>query len=346
MPEHEKKSTLLRQWDMMRMLVVSRYDNLAVGEWSKASEIAEKLKESGYKVTVRTVQRDLKELSSIFPIELNDKNSRDYGWRWQKGAGFAIPGISSSEALALHLAQLHLRSLLPTAMLNELNGLFALAKTKLDNLAQHKVNPARDWLDKIRVIQPTQPLLPPWVNPGIQSEIYRAVLENCQIEVIYNAFENAQEKSYELHPLGIIMRGSVTYLAASARDYKDVRLYALHRFSHVTRLDKPTKVPAGFNLDSALAEGLADFSNQPEPIQLAIRCDTWLAAYLRETPLATDQTIQPETDDWVRITATVNDTWQLRWWLMGQGARLEVCAPAVLRAEIKAELLEAVKMYK
>ena len=85
-------STLLRQWEMMRLLTVSRSDTKDEGRWDKASEIADKLKDLKYEVAVRTVQRDLKELSTIFPIELNNKNPRDYGWRWIKGQNLNIQG--------------------------------------------------------------------------------------------------------------------------------------------------------------------------------------------------------------------------------------------------------------
>ena len=117
MPHNEKTSTLLRQWEMMRMLTVSRCDSKQDGRWDKASQIVAKLNAAGYGVALRTVQRDLKELSSIFPIELNDKNPRDFGWRWQKSAHLDVPGMSVSEALAMQLVELHLKQLLPTAML-------------------------------------------------------------------------------------------------------------------------------------------------------------------------------------------------------------------------------------
>ena len=61
----------------MRVLTVSRSDTMHDGHWDKASEIAEKLNTNGYNVSVRTVQRDLKELSGVFPIEPNEKNPRD-----------------------------------------------------------------------------------------------------------------------------------------------------------------------------------------------------------------------------------------------------------------------------
>lgn len=66
---------------------------------------------------------------------------------------------------------------------------------------------------------------------------------------------------------------------------------------------------------------------------------------LRQTRLAVDQQMEPETDGWTRLTATVNDTWQLRWWLLGQGAGIEVIGPAELRERIRMELVEALALY-
>ncbi len=345
MPQNEKKSTLLRQWDMMRMLTVSRSDTKQDGRWDKASEIATRLNKMGYEVSVRTVQRDLLELSTIFPIELNNKNPRDYGWRWEKGFNLDIPGMSVSEALAMRLVETHLKQMLPNTMLDGLQGVFSLAKTKLDEVEKQNNNHSKDWLNKVRVVPPAQPLLPPVVNAEVQADLYQALLENKQIKASYQPAFSEQPKEYELHTLGLIMRGAVSYLVASAWDYAEVRLYALHRFSTVEILETAAKAPKGFNLDKAIASGLADFANQGEPIQLEIRCTEWVAAYLAETPLSVDQKIQPDGEGWVRITATVNDTWQLHWWLMGQGAGLEVCAPAELRNEVKLALLEANSLY-
>ena len=345
MPKNEKKSTLLRQWEMMRMLTVSRSDSKQGGRWDKASTITARLNDDGYSVTVRTVQRDLLELSTIFPIELNDKNPRDYGWRWEKGANLDIPGMSVSEALAMRLVEMHMKQLLPATMLEGLQGVFSLAQSKLDKIEKQTNNHTKDWLNKVRVVPPTQPLLPPLMNENIQANIYQALLENRQIAAEYQSMSSGQLKEYVLHPLGLIMRGAVSYLVATAWDYDQARLYALHRFSKVEILDAAAETPKGFSLDKAIASGMAEFANQGEPIRLEIRCADWVAAFLAETPLSADQTTQAEPDGWVRITATVNDTWQLRWWLMGQGAGLEVCVPVELREEVKIALENATLLY-
>ncbi|MFZ3139552.1 helix-turn-helix transcriptional regulator [Polaromonas sp.] len=318
MAKNDKKSAVIRQWEMMRMLTVSRSDSQQGGRWDKASEIAEKLTEKGYAVSVRTVQRDLKELSEIFPIELNDHNARDYGWRWRKGANLAIPGMSVSEALAMRLVQTHLKPLLPASMLNGLQGVFSLAQSKLDNVDPHNKHHAQNWLGKVHVVPPAQPMLPPKVNEAVQAAVYQAVLEDRPVGASYRSLHSKQTRALVLHPLGLIMRGAVTYLVASAWDYAEARLYALHRFSQVEVLDTAIKPPEGFSLEAAMAAGLAEFASQGESIQLQLRCTKWVAGYLAETPLAADQKMEPAADGRVQLTATVNDTWQLHWWLLGQ----------------------------
>jgi len=346
MPKNDKKSTLLRQWEMMRMLTLSRHDKKTDGRWDKASEIAIKLNESGYAVSLRTVQRDLQELSEIFDIEVNDKNPRDYGWRWIKGTNLNIPGMSVSEALAMRLVKTHMKQLLPPVMLDGLQGVFNQAQDKLDKLETNNSNHSKDWLNKVRIVSPSQPMLAPSIDREVQANIYQALLDLKQIRVNYQPINNPKIKEYLLHPLGLIMRGAVSYLVASAWDYTEAQLYALHRFSKVVILDEVVKVPEGFNLDESIANGLGEFANQGAPIKLELRCAKWVTAYLTETPLSVDQKIEPDVDEWCRVTATVNDTWQLHWWLMGQGNEIEVCSPFTLRNKIKDMLVNALKLYE
>ena len=336
MPHKDKKSTLIRQWEMLRLLPSG-----SGGPWMKASEIASRLEEQGHEISVRTVQRDLKELSTVFPIELNDKNPRDYGWRWMRGAHLDIPGLSLPEALAMRLVETHLKHVMPTSMLEALQGVFSQSRAKLE-----QVSKPSDWLKKVKVVPPNQPLLPPQIDEAAQDAIYRALLENRRITASYRPIWREELKEYVLNPLGLIMRGPISYLVATAWDYDDPRLYAMHRFQKVEILDEDSMIPEGFDLERAVFSGFADFRNSDEPIRLEFLCEESNAAYLSETPLSDDQQIGPEEDGWVRVSATVNDTWQLRWWLLSQGASIEVLAPELLRTEICESLEQALSNYR
>ena len=339
-------SPIIRQWQMLRMLKVSHWDDKRLGRWDKASEITRKLNDLGFDIKVRTVQRDLRELSTIFPIELNDNNPRDYGWRWLRGHELNIQGMSSPEALAMRLVEMQLKQQLPAVMLDALEGVFNLARKCLDDLEKQNNQRVKSWLNKIRVVQPNQSLLPPILDPKIQSDIYNALLDNRQISVHYQNVDKSFEKEILLHPLAIIMRGAVSYLVATAWKFEDPRLYALHRFSQVNVLDETCKVPRGFNVDNVLEEGFADFAVQSESIKLELRCCDGVRNFLTEARLSEDQEIIAMEDGWSKLTATVNDTRQLRWWLLSQGAGLEVCAPQSLRQEIKMEIYDSFKLYE
>lgn len=56
--------------------------------------LAEGLRARGLEVHRRTIQRDLIELSAVFPI-VSDDRSKPYGWRWAQDADLrcALPGL-------------------------------------------------------------------------------------------------------------------------------------------------------------------------------------------------------------------------------------------------------------
>ncbi len=331
MPHKDKKSTLIRQWEMLGLLG---------SHWMKASEIVTRLEEFGHEVSVRTIQRDLKELSLIFPIELNDKNQRDYGWRWMKGAHLDIPGMNISEALAMRLVETHMKQMMPSSMLDALQGVFSQAKTRLEQAPKPS-----GWMNKVKVVQPNLALLPPEIDEATQDAIYKALLDNRRITAYYQSPWMEEAKEYKLNPLGLIMRGPVSYLVATAWDYEDLRLYAMHRFRQVDILDEESKTPEAFDLEKLISSGFAEFAKSGGAIHLVFLYDDSCATFLVETPLSEDQEISPSSEGWVKIRATVNDTWQLRWWLLSQGADIEVISPESLRNEIAEEISGAYGRY-
>lgn len=336
MPPHPKHHTLLRQWETLKRL--PRHGQ----GWATVREIVEGLQAAGYGVEARTVQRDLLELSEQFPIELNDKG-KPYGWRWMKGAHLGVPGMGVAEAVGLRLLEDALAPLLPPTLLAHLDGLFAQAR---GTLAAAEGNRAAAWPERLRVVPASQPLLPPALGAEVQRILALAVQEARQVSARYRPAGEAAAREYRLHPLALILRGAVLYLVARAFDYEDVRLYALHRFEAVEPLDEAATPPDGFDLDQALAQGFAGFTEGGDSIRLALACEPELAAILAETPLGADQQLAPLPDGGVQLTVTLPDTWQLRWWLMSQGAMLEVLAPQALRREMAEAAEAAARRYR
>jgi predicted DNA-binding transcriptional regulator YafY len=318
-----QNDTQLRQWAMLRCIP-------QFPRYITARQLTERLKSEGFEVSKRTVERDLLSLSLIFPL-LCEEAARLYEWSWSKDAeSFSLPTMSPLQALTLVLAHEHLNTILPASLLATLAPYFKCAEGVLDS--GEGVKKIARWRRKVAIVPPNQPLIPPNYAEDVIEAVHSALMSEKQLEISYTSREQSETKTYPLHPLGLVQRGAVTYLVVTLYDYTDIRMLALHRIQSAKILDQPAKTPKKFDLTKYIREGAFGFEESGE-IKLAARFTTVAAEHLRETPLSNDQSIEADQEGWVTIQATVSDTSQLRWWLMGFGDQVEVLGPATLRKE-------------
>lgn len=336
MPSNRSRNTIARQWELLKLLPSS-------GTGKTAAELTGDLNALHFKVSKRQVERDLGELAEIFPIDC-DNRSIPYSWRWIKGADIGLAGPTLAEAVSLRVIEDTIRPLLPAAMLGVLETKFRLANNKLASLS--KQNPTARWAAKVRAEPPTLPLKPANIPNGVLETLQEALLHDDQIEAGYRALGSGKAKTAILNPLCLVSRGPALYLIASSDVHTEPHIYAVHRFTQVCRSHTKTKPPKGFDLDNYIAHGGLQFGNG-KMIKLKALVSPWLAQVLAETPLNDDQRITAiEGDEDCSLTATVADSWQLRWWILSLGQSIEVLGPAKLRAEIIESLQDAVDQYR
>lgn len=326
MPAQPKHDTLSRLLELLKALPHHR--------WATPAELREQLADRGFEVDLRSVQRDLKDLQKSFPLDHNDKG-KPHGWRWSAEAAGGIASMGTPEALMLVLVQQHLQAALPASMLEGFEMLFARARQRLERLGP-KAGATR-WPQMVRAVPPGLPMLPPDVDPRVQKALADALLAERQIDVLYAPGAKGAARAYRLHPLGLILRGSTTYLAATRGSGPHASLYALHRFRSVEVLLDGVRFPPGLDLDAALKRGRGQFgiaADGSARLQLVMNCDNTLADLLEEAPLAPDQQMRRLDESRTEVRATVADSWELRWWLLGRGPSVHVIGPAALRREI------------
>lgn len=327
----ESSDTLLRQWEMLRLIPQSPLRIIT-------SELATRLESLGYPVTQRTVQRDLQKLSVNFPISCDEDSARP-GWYWIEKASLDIPNLSISDALSIKMMENYLTPLLPTAILDSLRGRFDLAEKRLESVN----NPLTRWTDKIRTVTPGQPLQAPAIKPEVLATIQSALVNERQITARYQGRSGKPATDFTLHPLALVLRGAISYLVARAFDYNDVRLYAMHRFDTALETQDTINAPADFDIDAFIAKGALNFGSG-DTIDLTLRVSESLRTTLTETPLSEDMTISEDGERFL-VMAEVPDTWQLHWWIQSQGADVEVVAPLSLRHLIQSSLQETLAHY-
>lgn len=331
MPRSSNHLALARQWEMLK-----RLPNRAPG--ITAAEMTAWLADQGYKVTKRTVERDLIDLSHVFGICCNDA-SMPYGWHWLQGAEMDFGSIELTDAVSLNLAEQLLKQMLPAPLLAALRPKFEQARKKLAALNGH---PMAKLTRKVRYVSTSLDLRPPALRDSILTFIQEALINERQIHVRYARF-NDHAREFTLNPLSLIQRGTVPYLIATAEPFTDPRIFAIHRFEKAESLESKAKLPKDFSVDEYIKEGFMHFG-PAQRIKLKARLSNELATYLSETPISEDQKTPYEEGSY-QLSATVHDTWQLHFWILSQGAGIEILSPSTLRASIAEQLRNASRQY-
>lgn len=278
-----------------------------------ASELRDALAAAGFDRDIRSVQRQIDTLCKHFEIERDDR-TKPFGYRWKsRSPGFAVPSMSTSEALLLALAQQHLKNLLPANVTRALDENLRLAWQTLDN--QHGATLAREWLTKVRVVGNGPPLLPPKVSEAVLADVSEALYANRWLDIEY---QNAGGKRSEAQvmPLGLAQQDVRLYLVCRFAGYENERSLALHRIRS-TRVGSTFIKPVGFSLANYEDQGrFAVGDGQRVVLKFEIRQQA--GRHLQETPMSIDQQITVH-GDWLRVQATVIDSRALQSWLNSFG---------------------------
>jgi predicted DNA-binding transcriptional regulator YafY len=223
-----------------------------------------------------------------------------------------------------------------------LESRFELAAQKLEHLSG--ANALAGWNEKIVLKSPSQPLLPPRINQAVLEIVQDSLLHDKQICARYRAAGSNESNEVVLHPLGLVQRDAATYLVATAFHYRDIRLYALHRIRRAECLEATANRPERFSLEDYVDQGAMGFG-VGESVELKGKIHKDFAFYLRETPLSEDMKMLGD-GEWLDFSATVRDTWQLKWWLRSYAESIVIQEPKRFRDDIVADLKSTLNHYE
>ena len=293
------------------------------------NEIKDKLADLGYEATLRTIQRDLQELSRVFPI-VSDERSPPFGWSWKKDAkGYESPAMDPIQALTFSLAAQYLEPLMPKANFKRIEAFFDRAESVLIGNEKSKL---LNWRKRVKVIPESIRFKEPKVSMEIRQKLYQAVYERTQIKALYKKRGNKSSDERYIHPLGIVIKGSMHYLICMMdEDEIEPRYLPLQRFERVELLDDASREPKNFDMEEFIHRNNLGFTYSKDLYTFEAIFDKTMAYHLLETPLNDTQTVQELDNDKLRIKARIPDTLQFEQWLMSFGSDVEVLKPKKLR---------------
>ncbi len=303
-------------------------------------DLRRKLDDRGFSISRRSIQRDLNRLSAAFPLQCEGEEHPR--WRWIESAdGLMAPAHDAFSALTWAIMEEHLEPLLPINVRQEARPLFASARKYLEQAPSAR---ARRWKQRVRVIPRAFSLRPPEVPETVLEPVYQALFEGKQLDITYRSRGSDKTSTWRTHPQAMVMREGVIYLPMTIEPYSDLCHIVSHRIHSASLLDEPVSEVEGFDLDDYIQSGAFSYV-ESGPVELKIRLDAYAAEHILESPISPDQTSRILEDGRIEFTASTIDTQQLRWWLTGFGASLEVIEPMHLREAMAEQAKAVAAMY-
>lgn len=290
-----------------------------------APEIHERLKAIGYERDLRSIQRQLAALAQQYSLERDD-SSKPHGYKWRSDAkGISIPSLTLQESLLLNMAESYLRNLLPPSVMQAMASFFRQARHNLGS--ENNARLERRWLNKVRVVSESMPLLPPEIKPGVLEQVSQALYNETWLELDYTNAKG-ERKQHRVMPLGLAQQGARLMLVVRYEGYDNERSLALNRAHKATDTQLPFPRVKDFDLAQYDDDGRFGFGSG-KTIQLKFRIDKPSGLFLTESRLSKDQVVV-DLGRHLEFTATVVETERLVWWLRGFGKRVEVLEPGGL----------------
>ncbi len=276
----------------------------------------------GKRITPRQVQRDLEDLSRQYDIQHEKKGKAQY-WSAKPGGKLKYfpPVLDENAALAFHLAKELLRDILPESITRSLAPWFAESKNLLARL-----HPGNPWYERLASQQAGLQLDPPEIDPEILNTVYRALQQKFKIRLTHNKAPGI-EKEHVLLPAGIVASNQTLYLLAYNEKYEDYTTYALHRVVKAVSEYLPANLPEVDEFQEYVEEEFNQIYYRDEEIALVVDFHPEVQRKMLEYMFSDDQQIKKLEDQWLRVSATVDDTHSLRSWLLSYGNKVRLIGP-------------------
>lgn len=292
------------------------------------------LQGKGFNVKTRTLQRDLEALEKHFDLNC-DKSKNEYKWSFKCKSPINFESMDTPTALAWVLVRDHVSDLLPKIATEQIKQYFESAQTYLDGLTH---NSLVDWTKRVAALPNGKCLVPAEIEDGMWWNLSLALLEGYALDVVYNKRGEDEPKSYVIHPYGMIIRHSVSYLVGSVNDHQAVAHFALHRFLKATKSSQVYRPVPSFNIQDHIAAGgfgVKASEHLNGDIELRATIKKELAQTLLETPLGHNQNLMLEdnSDVYDLIVSVPNDQ-QTFTWILSHGSQINVIEPTEWREKI------------
>lgn len=288
-------------------------------------------------VSRRTAYRDLHALEAEIGAAVWNENGR---WGVE-GETFLPPlNLTLGEAMAVVLS-----ARLMARYADKYDPELAAAFQKLEEVLPP---PLRDHVERTLAVLATR-RIDPRFNRHVH-DLVRAWAERRTVTFWYvpARFEGTEREPRQARVRPYLLEPSLQthalYLIGYDEDREALRTFKVERIERLSVSPETFEAPAADLIEGTLRRAWDIIGDQPET-EVVLRFSPLVAARVQEATWHPSQVVEEEPDGSLLWRARVAGTLEIRLWILGWGADVEVLAPPELRAEVSRILQAALAHY-
>lgn len=336
MKRRKRKNTLTTQSQQAKRLVylLKKFQN---GAKLSAMEVHNVICEEFGKVTLRTVQRDLRVLIESEPAMAIDKDGRTALYYIPRTLRPAAPvRLESHDLLSFHVLKAHLKTFKKTVIEEHANRLYS----QLEELAPYSVVDSESlyWSKNIGQF-----------NYEDYDKIIRRIIHYTTkrqwVSLKYTTLENLHKpKRYKAFLRSIFTYFGYLYVIAWLEGHDDYVALALHRIEELEPIEKQNiKVPR-FKFDEFSRKRFGVFNGQLKKVLLKISKE--YAHYFENRNWHETQKISYDVEGNMLLSMTVPIAQDFVSWLLSWGEAITIVKPPALKEKIMDEAKKIISNNK
>lgn len=170
-----------------------------------------------------------------------------------------------------------------------------------------------------------------------------ALIEKKQLTGQYASPYQDKPKKLQLHPYRLCLIGQAWYLVARPQDATDPRTYRIARFRSLRSEDRPSEVPADFDLRQFFGNAWGVYRGETS-YEVEILFTPEAATLVTETTWHHTQKSKKNRDGSVTLKFHVDGLDEIQWWVLGWAGRAKVIQPPDLRDMVVKQLKAAIDL--
>lgn len=308
---------------------INMYLLLQVRDVMKVSEIAEALE-----VTPRMVKEYKKDLE-MAGINIGSKLGKYGGYYLENKRKLDGLDFDESELSALKMANETIKS-----------GKYHYT-TKFELLVSKILN-SRRHIESIQYHNKTMKVTSDVVEKEkrVWVDINLAINQSRKVKMKYKSLKkNGVEITERLaDPYGIFDYKGATYFYGYCEKAKDIRFFKLSRIIEYDVTKEKFEPRKDFDFKEVLDKSFGIYNDETVVVKLKINYP--MSEIVKEQQISENQTIEQIDDKTIYFQAEMKGYTEIKTWIMGMGANVEVISPLKLRNDILKEMKEAINLYK